>query len=189
MKVKVKSKNAAYKAKQKKAAAIKAGTYIPGPVATGKYAPDIPDYIIQGLIDQGLSREEALDFAKQQLLVRTISFDYGDDVRCQFCGRKNYPKEHNGTKLQRHVDRSLFLVNTNNFKMEPQRKTAMILCQDCLKHEIEERYHTGGNFIICNDGNLVDDASSLIVSLNLQEEKDLRLWLNKNATWTRNITL
>lgn len=179
MKVKIKSKNAAYKEKQRKAAAIKAGTYTPGPTPTGKYAPDVPDYIMEDLLRQGLSREEALDWLKDQLLIRTISFDYGNDVRCQFCGRKNYPEEHNGAKLQWHVDRSLFLVNTNNFKKEPQRKTAMILCQDCLKHEIEERYHAGGNFVICNDGNLLDDASSLIVSLNLHAEKDLQLWLDK----------
>lgn len=177
MKVKV-NKNKSYREKQRKASAIKSGVNVSS-VQTGKYAPDIPDYIIQGLIEQGFGRDEALDFAKQQLLVRTISFNYGDDVRCQFCGRRNYPEGKDGKRLQWSVERSLFVVNTQDFKQEPRPKNSMILCQDCLKHEIEERYHTNGNFIICNDGSMLGDASGILVSLNMKTENDLYLWLDK----------
>lgn len=177
MKVKV-NKNKSYREKQRKAAAIKAGVNVSS-VQTGKYAPDIPDYIIQGLIEQGLGRDEALDFAKQQLLVRTISFNYGDDVRCQMCGRRNYPVAKEGQRLQWSVERSLFLVNRHDFRQQPRPDNSMILCQDCLKHAIEEQYHTNGNFIICNDGSMLGDASSLLISIDLKTENDLYLWLDK----------
>ena len=64
----MKNKNKAYKERQRKAAAIKAGIKV-GPEPTDKYENDTPDYIIKDLMRQGLSREEALQFAQDILKI------------------------------------------------------------------------------------------------------------------------
>jgi hypothetical protein len=175
----MKSKNKAYKEKQRKAAAIKAGIKV-GPEPTGKYAKDTPDYAIEDLMRQGLTREEAVELSQRLLKIRTISIDYGDDVCCQMCGRKNYPGQKDGKKLQWSVERSLFLVDPSLTQV-PRPHKSMILCEACLKEEIEKTYHANGTYAICNDGSCTEslEDSGMVMSMNIDTLDGAFAWIKR----------
>lgn len=175
----MKSKNKAYKERQRKAAAIKAGIKV-GPEPTDKYENDTPDYIIKDLMRQGLSREEALQFAQDILKIRTISVEYGDDVCCQMCGRKNYPESKDGKKLEWSAERSLFLVDPN-LKKVPRPGNSMVLCEACLKEMIEEKYHANGTFALCNDGSCTKSLADRghVMSMNIDTLDGAFAWIRR----------
>lgn len=176
MKVKV-SKSRAYREKQKKASAIKSGIKV-GPEPTGKYEKNTPDYAIEQLMEQGLTQEEAVQLSQSLLKIRTVAIEYGEDVCCQMCGRKNYPVQKDGKKLQWSVERSLFLVHPS-LTEEPRPHNSTILCEECLKEMIEEQYHANGTYAICNDGTCNDSVSEfgLVVKWDIENMDGVFSWL------------
>lgn len=176
MKAKV-NKNRAYREKQRKAASIKSGIKV-GPEPTGKYAKNIPDYVIEDLMQEGLTREEAVQFARRILKVHTINVQYGDDVCCHMCGRKNYPARKDGKELPWTPERSLFLVE-QSLTETPRPHNSMIVCEACLKEMIEEKYHANGTYAICNDGVCTEPLSGygLVTSMYIDTLEGVFSWL------------
>jgi hypothetical protein len=176
MKAKV-NKNRAYREKQRKAASIKAGIKF-SDEPTGKYAKNIPDSAIEDIMRQGYTREEAVQLARRMLKVRTINVQYGDDVCCHLCGRKNYPASIDGKELQWTPSRSLFLVEQSLTEL-PRPHNSMILCKDCLDEMIEEKYHANGTFAICNEGVCTAPMSEFAIatSLNMENLERVFSWL------------
>lgn len=176
MKAKV-NKNKSYREKQRKAAAIKAGVNVSS-VATGKYVQDTPDYAIEGLMRQGLTQEEAVQFAQRVVKIRTLAIGYGDDVCCQMCGRKNYPEQKNGKKLEWSVERSLFLVDPTLTK-EPRPHNSMMLCEKCLKEMVEEKFQSDAIYAICNDGTCTESLADhgMVMSMNIDNLDGAFSWV------------
>ena len=173
MKAKV-NKNKSYREKQRKAAAIKAGTYL----------TDVPDYVVEDFVNKfGMSQNEAIEIADDMLKIRTLAVQYGDHVCCHMCGRQNW-SEYIGYEKQKRewtVENSLYLV-APNLQDRAARKNSMILCTACLKDAIKKQYNTD-TFALCNDGTCMELlAGQQAMVMNFHDETGLSLWLKRKIS-------
>ena len=164
----MKNKNKAYKEKQRKSAAIKAGTYV----------PPIPDHLIEGVMREvNMSKEAATQFVGEMLKIRTLAVPYGDKCCCRNCGRQNYPEYKGTQKMEWSPERSLFIVDPQ-LQEEARRETAIVLCEDCLKEEIEKQYHANGTYATYNDGTCTESLEGQKMSVvDFNVRTALRYWL------------
>lgn len=142
--------------------------------------PPIPDELIRKTgYECNMSYSEAQNALKNAPQIPTLHVSYGDKVCCHLCGRENWPYWSNfyaGEERKFDMEHAMLLVSTD-LNQYPRLENSMILCPECLKHEINNKFHTD-TYAIYNDGTYTGMLRGMHhISLNFESELGLKSWL------------